>query len=254
MARAGAQADQGAHQRDQGLSITYYLIIQAARCNVVQSADVNSHVPREVGFVAALAACAAAALFGIAQLLQILHVLRPPLDGILIFTFSLCIAFPFLIAMLALHYASPTARRFWSGAALVFSIIYATYVALNYTVQLATVIPAAHTGTLDQIRVLDQTPHSLFWDVDALGYICMGFATLFGSFVFSDHGIGKWAKGFFLANALMTPLVAIVYFYPTFSVPLLMLASPWIVTVAGSMLCLAIHFKSNDAPVPQLRS
>ena len=220
----------------------------------MQSANINSRIPCEVGFFAALAAFAATALFGIAQLLQILHALRPPLDGILIFSFSLCIAFPFLIAMLALHYASPTSRKFWSGAALSFSIIYATYVTLNYTVQLATVIPAARAGTLNQMRVLDQTPHSLFWDVDALGYICMGLATLFGSFVFSGHGISKWARSFFLANASMTPLVALVYFYPTFSVPLLMLASPWIVTAAGSMLCLAIHFKSNDSPVPQLKS
>jgi hypothetical protein len=73
---------------------------------------------------------------------------------------------------------------------------------------LATVIPAARRGTLDQIRILHQTPHSLFWDVDALGYICMDLATLFGSFVFSTHGVEKWAKGFFLANALTTPIVA----------------------------------------------
>jgi hypothetical protein len=97
-----------------------------------------------------------------------------------------------------------------------------------------------------KIRILDQTPHSLFWDVDALGYICMGLATLFGSFVFSTHGVEKWAKGFFLAN--VTPIIATVYFYPTFSIPLLVLGSPWIVTAAGSMLCLAIYFRCGVAP------
>jgi hypothetical protein len=134
-------------------------------------------------------------------------------------------------------------KEFRSSAALLFTIMYGTYVTLNYTVQLATVIPAARRGTLDQIRILDQTPHSLFWDVDALGYICM-----FGSFVFSTHGVEKWAKGFFLANALMTPIIATVYFYPTFSIPLLVLGSPWIVTAAGSMLCLAINFRCGVAP------
>jgi hypothetical protein len=54
---------------------------------------------------------------------------------------------------------------------------------MNYTVQLATVIPATMQHKLDEVRVLEQTPHSLFWDLDALGYICMGLATLFGSFV-----------------------------------------------------------------------
>ncbi len=129
--------------------------------------------------------------------------------------------------------------------------MYGTYVSLNYAVQLATVIPAARRGTLDQIRILEQTPHSLFWDVDALGYICLGFATLFGSLVFTTRGVEKWAKSFFLANALMTPVVATVYFYPTFSASLLVLASPWIVTASGSMLCLALYFKSGMVSSPR---
>jgi len=210
----------------------------------MQSSDVLS-IPK-IGFFAALAAFVATTLYGLAQLLQIANALRPPLDGIFIFGFSLCIAGPFMIAVLALHHIAPAGKKFWSAAALIFTIMYGTYVALNYTVQLATVIPAARRGTLGEIHILDQTPHSLFWDVDALGYICMGFATLFGSFVFSTRGVEKWVKGFFLANALMTPIVALVYFYPTFSVPLLLLGSPWIVTAAGSMLCLAIYFRTGS--------
>ena len=195
---------------------------------------------------------AAIVLFGVAQVLQVLSVLRPPLDGVLLYGFSLCIVVPFIIAILAFHYVAPTGRKFWSNAALIFTVMYGTYVSLNYAVQLATVIPAAVQGRLDQVRILDQTPHSLFWDVDALGYICMGFATLFGSFVFRKHGIEKWAKGFFIANAVMTPVIAVVYFYPTFSTPLLILGSPWIVTAAGSMLCLASYFKNVTATSPQV--
>ena len=47
----------------------------------------------------------------------------------------------------------------------------------------------------------------------------------------------------FLANALLTPVVALVYFYPHFSIPLLFLASPWIITTPGSLLLLALYFK-----------
>src|SRR5579872_2472146 len=193
--------------------------------------------PRRLGFFAALAACVAILLYGVTALLQISGALHPPLDGIFIFAFSLCIVVPFLMSMLAFHHTAPAERKFWSSAALIFAIMYGTYVTLNYGVQLATVIPAAQRGTLDQVRLLDQTPHSLFWDVDALGYICMGLATLFGSFVLGRYGIQKWVRAFFLANALMTPIIAIVYFYPIFSVPLLLLGSPWLVTAAGSMLC-----------------
>jgi len=210
-----------------------------------------SDIPK-IGFFAAMTAFAAIVLFGVAQVLQVLSVLRPPLDGVLLYGFSLCIVVPFIIAILAFHYVAPTGRKFWSNAALIFTVMYGTYVSLNYAVQLATVIPAAVQGRLDQVRILDQTPHSLFWDVDALGYICMGFATLFGSFVFRKHGIEKWAKGFFIANAVMTPVIAVVYFYPTFSTPLLILGSPWIVTAAGSMLCLASYFKNVTATSPQI--
>jgi hypothetical protein len=199
----------------------------------------------KVGFIAALAAFTAIVLFGVAQILQLFHVLRPPLDGILLYGFSLCIGIPFMISMLALHYSAQPESRFWSSGALIFSAMYCTYVTLNYTVQLATVIPATLQHKLNEIRVLDQTPHSLFWDVDALGYICMGFATLFGSFVFKDRNIGKWAKRFFIANAVMTPVIALVYFYPTFSIPLLILGSPWLATSAGAMLSLALYLKKT---------
>ena len=202
---------------------------------------------RKVGFFAAMAAFGATVLYGIAQILQVLNVLRPPLDGVLLYGFSLCIVIPFIVAMLAFHYVAPADRKFWSNAALIFAVMYGTYVTLNYTVQLATVMPAGRRGTLDGIRVLDQTPHSLFWDVDALGYICMGLATLFGSFVFRNQRIDKWAKGFFVANAIMTPVIAVVYFYPTFSVSLLMLGSPWLLTAAGSMLCLAFYLKNGQS-------
>ncbi len=200
---------------------------------------------RKIGFVAALAAFAATVLYGIVQVLQLMKALRPPLDAILVYGSSLAIVVPFVIAMLAFHYATPTEKKFWSSAALIFTIMYGTYVTLNYTVQLATVIPAAQHGSLGENRVLDQTPHSLFWDVDGLGYICMGLATLFGSFVFRRQGIEKWTKRFFIANVVMTPVIGLVYFYPKFSISLLILGSPWVVTAAGSMFCLALYLRSG---------
>lgn len=126
--------------------------------------------------------------------------------------------------------------------------MYGTYVTLNYTVQLATVIPATLQHRPAEVRILEQTPHSLLWDIDALGYICMGFATLFGSFVFRKRAVDKWAKRFFVGNAVMTPVIALVYFYPTYSISLLILGSPWLVTAAGSMFCLAMYFKNAQLP------
>lgn len=200
---------------------------------------------RSVGFIASVAAFVATICYGVSQVLQMSSVLRPPLDGILIYGTSLAIVVPFIIAILAFHYVVPVEKRFWSNAALIFAIMYGTYVTLNYTVQLATVIPATLAGKIEAIGVLDQTPHSLFWDVDALGYICMGFSTFFGSFALGMQGVEKLTKIFFIANTVMTPVIAVVYFYPHFSIPLLIIGSPWIVTAAGSMLSLAIYLRGK---------
>lgn len=197
-----------------------------------------------VGFWSALVASVGALGYCVAQILQIVALLQPPWDGILIYGFSLCIATPFVLAMLALHYLVPGERRFWSHAALLFAVMYALYVNLNYVVQLATVIPRSLQGSLDEIRVLDQTPHSLFWDIDALGYIFMGLATLFAVPAFAKTGLEKWLRWFFLANGLVVPLIAFVYFYPTFSTGLLLvLGSPWIITAPGSILLLTMFFR-----------
>lgn len=200
----------------------------------------------KLGFYSAILAFIAVVGFDVVQIIQVLGFTKYPLDVRLIYGFSLLIPIPFILAILALHYSTAEDKKIWTHAALIFTAIYASYVSLNYVVQLATVVPMTLQNSLDKIRVLDQTPHSLFWDVDALGYICMGFATLFASAVFENKGIERWTRRFFLANAIITLAIAIVYFYPTFSIPLLIIfGSPWMITSAGSMLFLALYFKAK---------
>lgn len=199
----------------------------------------------KLGFYSALIAFIASVGYDVAQILQLVGYFKFPLDVILIFGFSLLIPIPFILAMLALHYSVSDNKKIWTHAALLFTVMYATYVTLNYVVQLATVIPMTLRGALDEVRILDQTPHSLFWDIDALGYIFMGLATLFAVPVFAKKGLELWVRRFFLANALITPVIALVYFYPTFSITLLLLGSPWMITASGSMLLLALYFKQK---------
>ncbi len=199
----------------------------------------------KVGYFSAITAFIATMAFDVAQFLQLLGFLRYPTDQILIFSFSLCIVVPFFLAMLALHYSAPTAQKFWSHAALAFTLIYVVFVTANYVVQLATVIPMTLRWNADEVRILNQTPHSLFWDFDAIGYISMGLATLFAVPVFKKYGFQKWVRYCFLAHALITPLIAIVYFYPTFSNKLLLLGIPWAITAPLSLLLLGIMFKKE---------
>ncbi len=195
---------------------------------------------RKVGFWSALVAFVTAIGYSVAQILQVVGIIGRPWDEILIYGFALFIAAPFMLALLALHYVTPEENRFWSHAAVLFAVIYTTYVSLNYVVQLTAVIPYAAPNP-----VLVQTPHSLLWIFDALGYIALGLATLFAVPLFTKQGLQRWLGWFFLANGLITPLIAFVYFYPDFSTTLLLLGLPWIVTAPGSMLLLALFFRGD---------
>jgi heme/copper-type cytochrome/quinol oxidase subunit 4 len=193
-----------------------------------------------VGYWSGLAAFTAAVAYDVVQILQVAGLLRFPADEMLIYGTSLCIVVPFILEMLAFHHLSTPDTRFWTHASLIFTVIYAVFVSANYVVQLATVIPAKLKGIPDAIRVLDQAPHSLFWDFDAVGYIAMGLASLLAVPAVSGGGFERWVRRSLLANALVTPLISIVYFYPTFSSRLLFLGFPWAITAPLFMLMVAL--------------
>jgi len=195
----------------------------------------------KLGFYASSVGFAAAASYGLAQSLQVFGVLVYPQADILIYATSLCISAPFLLAMLALHEVTDVERRLWSRGALLFAVMYVTYVALMYSVQLSVVIPKSMQRPAAD--VLGVAPQTLFWDIDALGYIAMGIATLFAAYALPPQGAGLWPRRFLLANAIMTPIIAFIYFYPHYSLTILLIGSPWLVTAPGSLLSLALYFR-----------
>lgn len=201
----------------------------------------------KVGFWSGLAAFVAVLAYDVVQVLQIVGVLRFPLDEILIYGTSLCIVVPFILLILSLHYLTNGRMQYWTHASLVFTIIYAVFVTANYVVQLATVIPAKLDGAADAIRLLDQTPHSLFWNYDAIGYISMGLAALLLVPALSNVGFERWVKVSLIAHAAVTPLIGIVYFSRPFSERLLFIGFPWALTAPLFMLMLAIMLQKREA-------
>lgn len=197
----------------------------------------------QLGFYSSLVAFIAASGYSVAQIFQVAGVVKFPIDAVLIYGFSLGIAGPYVIAAVAARHSFSGKKHIWGDVAIAFAVMYAIYVNLNYVVQLSTVIPASNRGTLVGIKVLDQTPHSLFWDADALGYICMGVSTFFLGFGFERKR--KWLRGFLFTNGLMVPVISYVYFYPNFSTGLLWIGSPWIITTLGSLLFLCLYFRSG---------
>lgn len=200
-----------------------------------------------VGYWSGLAAVASTVAYSLVQILQVAGTLRFPVDEILIYGTSLCIVVPFILEMLALHHLTPPGKQFWTHASLIFTIIYAVFVIANYVVQLATVIPAKLRDESGAIRVLEQTPHSMFWNYDAVGYIAMGVACLLAVPAVDGVGFERWVRRSLIANALMTPLISVVYFYPTFSTKLLFLGFPWAITAPLFMLMLALMLRRRQS-------
>lgn len=200
----------------------------------------------DVGYWSGLTAFAAVVAYDVVQIFQIVGVIQFPIDEILIYGTSLCIVVPFVIEMLSFHYLTAKDKQFWTHASLIFTVIYAIFVIANYVVQLATVIPAKLAESLEVIRVLEQTPHSMFWNYDAIGYISMGLATLFAIPAISKLGFERWVRISFIAHALVTPLISFVYFYPTYSHGLLFIGFPWAITAPLFMLLLAIMLRRKQ--------
>jgi len=198
-----------------------------------------------IGFWAGLAACTAAVAYDVVQILQVLGVLRFPVDEILIFGTSLAIVVPFVLEVLALHYTTSTDKQFWSHAALLFATIYAVFGTANYVVQLTTVIPAKLRGTAEAIRLLEQTPHSFLWDFDAVAYIAMGMTTLLAIPALRNVGLERWVRIACIANVAATVLAGVVYFYPNYSYRLLLLGFPWGITAPCVMVLLGMALRQR---------
>ena len=200
-----------------------------------------------IGFWAGLAAFSATVAYDLVQILQVVGVLHFPVDEILIFATSLCIVLPFVFAMLALHYLTPNDKRFWTHAALVFTTMYAVFGTANYVIQLTTVIPAKLRGAAEAVRVLEQTPHSLLWDFDAIAYLAMGLATLMIIPALGNSVAERRVRIACMANVVATVLAGVVYFYPTYSYKLLMLGFPWGITAPLFMLLLGRALRARAA-------
>jgi hypothetical protein len=203
-----------------------------------------------IGFWAGVGACAATIAYDVAQVLQVLGVLHFPLDEILIFGTSLCIVVPFVLEMLALHYSTPIESRFWTHAGLIFATMYAVFGTANYVIQLTTVIPAKVRGMADTVRVLEQTPHSLLWDFDAIAYMAMGLTALVIIPALRRSGFERWVRLACMAHVGATVLAGIVYFYPTYSNRLLLLGFPWGITAPCFMLLVGIRLRAERTATP----
>lgn len=193
-----------------------------------------------VGRTAAAVAFSAATAYTVVQVAQVFAPLPVPWGSVGIYTTSLGIAIPFAVAMVALHFLTPPEVRFWSGVAVLFAGMYAVFATFNYVIQLTVVIPFDSSDT-----IINQSPHTLFWSVDALAYILLALSMYFAYRLFWRPGIERWTRALFLANVAVTPLICVTYFYPVWNTALLFVGAPWGITAPGALLTLTLYFSSR---------
>lgn len=196
-----------------------------------------------IGYGAARVGLAATLAYGAAQGAQLAGVTTPPMDAILIYAASLCIAPAFLLAIVALRQSPGATGHIWGEAACLFAGVYLMFALLVYGVQLGTVIP--YGGALPGTAVLEMRPHGLFWTIDGLAYFCMGAAAWCAGLSLADAARPRLLRAVLLGHGAVTPLIAWVYFHPGFGPALLTLASPWLVTAIASFWLLSRHFRSH---------
>lgn len=197
----------------------------------------------KTGRLSAIIAFMAVLSYGIVQVLQVSGSIVYPWDERLIYGFSLCIAIPFLVMVIALHQTMPSCKKIWSGIAVALATAYTVFALMVYVVQLTVVLPAKPGD--HRIDVLRMYPHSLFWALDALAYLCMGLAVLFLVPALSHIPAARWLRILMVAHGVMTLISMIVYFYPEFSTTMLLIASPWLLTACGICAGLAVYFSKG---------
>jgi hypothetical protein len=191
-----------------------------------------------LGFWAAMVSFAAASGYSVAQIMQVLGLLKFPLDEIMIFGFSIFIATPFVIAIAALHYAVPAEKRVWTHTAATLAAMYATLVSLVYMTELFVTVPARMNGAAAQVAAITLSEHSFFWAIDALGYVLMSIAALLAAGALSWRGLQGWLKLFLVLHGLQAPVIVLIMWHPD----LLLWGSGWMLTGPGMMMLMAIYF------------
>jgi len=171
-----------------------------------------------------------------------------PFGLVVLLTPSLFLGTAFTILMVSVHYYVPAERKIWSHLGLVFTVIYAVLISINYYVQLTFVVPHLLDGTTDSVRLqpfLFVPFDSFLYSVDLLGYSFLSLATLFAAFAFTGSGIERTVRWFLLANGVLLPFLALQIYY----LPLIWVASAWAITFPGATIALAILFRRSAQSV-----
>ncbi|MEJ2563524.1 MAG: hypothetical protein P8Z42_12685 [Anaerolineales bacterium] len=149
-----------------------------------------------------------------------------------------------IVVMACIHSIAPSSKKVFSLIAIAFSVVYASIISTNYYVQLFVVRLNLVSGNLEGLQLLAMPNlHSVFFALEALGYMFLSLATLFVLPVFGRGMLAGWIRAFLIISGGLGIFGTIV---ALFDLPLLIFAGLglWSLTFPIAMIFVAVYFRS----------
>lgn len=146
----------------------------------------------------------------------------------------------FVVLMACVHGRASAAKKVFTRIALAFAVLYAAVILVDYTIQLAIVVPSLQAGETAGLSLFTQyNPHGIFIVFEALGYLLMSVAFLFAAPAFEGgraDRVVRWLfiGGFLVAIFALVALAVAAQDIVAFEVTILLI--DWIVLIVSGAL------------------
>ena len=146
----------------------------------------------------------------------------------------------FVVLMACIHAYAAEPKKIYSRIGLLFALVYAVVILVDYLLQLTVVVPSLQAGETDGLSLFTQyDPHGLFIALESLGYSMLSVALLFAAPVFAGGRAERairvlFVLGFVLTVGAFVGLAVVGHDLVAFEVTVLMVT--WIVLIASGVL------------------
>jgi hypothetical protein len=118
---------------------------------------------------------------------------------------ALLMVFAFVVLLACVYSGGTEQSKVFGLIALVFSVMCATVIAIDYVIQLVVIQPSLLKGETASLSLFTQyNPHGIFLGMEDLGYLMLSVAFLFVGFAITGRsGLERAARWLFIVAAVL---------------------------------------------------
>ena len=159
---------------------------------------------------------------------------------------GILLALIFVVLMVCIHFYASNDKKIFSQIGLLFAMVYATVISIDYFIQFTMVIPSILSGETAGLSLFTQyNPHGIFIALEGLGYLMMSVAFLFAAAVFAGGKLENAIRWLFVASfilAIVSYTVFSLLRYDIVAFEVTILTINWTVLIVSGIL-LSILFR-----------